>query len=334
MKIDARRIAAVLADPGQMRVILLYGEDAGLVRERAAGLVKTVLGPDPDPFCLAELTGKDAIEKLEEEATSLALSGGRRVVRVRDAGNALAGALDATLKTKFSALLVLEAGALAARDKLRVLAERAADVAAIACYPDEGRALEDVIRDGLAGFGVKVEPDALHWLAAHMGADRAITRQEVEKLALYVGQGGTATMADAEACAGDATKLSLDDALFAATAGDVAGADRALRLAIGEGAMPVQVIRAAIRHMQRLHEARLSGLPPGEAAEKMRIFFRRKPAFLRALGLWPTAGLTAALAALGEAERACKRTGAADEAIVQQTILTIARRSAAAATAR
>ncbi len=329
MKIDARRAGAILADPSAVRVVLLYGEDAGLVRERAAGLVKTVLGPTPDPFCLAELSGKSAGEKLEEEATSMALTGGRRVVRVRDVGNALAGALDATLKTNFTALLVLEAGSLAARDKLRVLAEKAPDVAAIACYPDEGRALEDVIRDGLGNFGVKVESDTLRWLAAHMGADRAITRQEIEKLALYVGQGNTATLVDAEACVGDATNLSLDDALFSATAGNVAEADRALRLAASEGAVPVQIIRAAIRHMQRLHEARLSGLPPGDATERMRIFFRQKPAFTRALGIWSTANLTAALAALGEAERACKRTGAADEAIAHQTILTIARRSAA-----
>ena len=41
------------------------------------------------------------------------------------------------------------------------------------------------------------------------------------------------------ACVGDLAGLSLDDALFAATEGDVARADRALELAIAEGATPV-----------------------------------------------------------------------------------------------
>ncbi len=60
------------------------------------------------------------------------------------------------------------------------------------------------------------------------------------------------------ACIGDLSGLSLDDALFAATVGDVATTDRALELAIGEGAAPVRVLRAAIMHLQRLHRARLA----------------------------------------------------------------------------
>ena len=35
MKLDARRIPAFLKDPGTCRVVLLHGEDAGLIRDRA-----------------------------------------------------------------------------------------------------------------------------------------------------------------------------------------------------------------------------------------------------------------------------------------------------------
>ena len=54
-----------------------------------------------------------------------------------------------------------------------------------------------------------------------------------------------------------ANVLSLDDALFAATEGEVPTTDRALELAIAEGAAPVSVIRAGLMHLQRLHRARL-----------------------------------------------------------------------------
>ena len=60
------------------------------------------------------------------------------------------------------------------------------------------------------------------------------------------------------ACVGDMAGLSLDDALFAATEGDVAMADRALELAAAEGATPVGIIRASLMHLQRLHRVRLS----------------------------------------------------------------------------
>ncbi len=143
------------------------------------------------------------------------------------------------------------------------------------------------------------------------------TRQEVEKLALYVGPGGRVDLDAAMACVGDLAGLSLDDALFAATAGDVALTDRALELAVAEGAAPVGVLRAALMHLQRLHRARLAvddGLSATDAAKSVRppVFFRRVGAFTRALGLWSSAGLMAAMAGLAEAERACKRTGAPD----------------------
>ncbi|MBX6742606.1 MAG: DNA polymerase III subunit delta, partial [Acetobacteraceae bacterium] len=34
-KLDARRIGAFLTDPGDCRVVLLHGDDPGLIQERA-----------------------------------------------------------------------------------------------------------------------------------------------------------------------------------------------------------------------------------------------------------------------------------------------------------
>ena len=97
-----------------------------------------------------------------------------------------------------------------------------------------------------------------------------------------------ADLAAAEACVGDVAAVSLEDAVFAAMAGDVARADRALALAVAEGAAPVAVLRAALGHVQRLHRARIAmqaGAAPAEAVKAVRppLFFRREADFLRAL---------------------------------------------------
>ena len=94
--------------------------------------------------------------------------------------------------------------------------------------------------------------------------------RRLEKLALYAGPGGRVDLDAAMACVGDLAGLSLDDALFAATEGDVARADRALELAIAEGATPVGVLRAGLMHLQRLHRVRLTvddGLSAADAAK-------------------------------------------------------------------
>jgi len=231
---------------------------------------------------------------------------------------------------------VLEGPTIQSRSRLRTALDAAPDGVAIGCYPEEGRALEETIRHTLQANGAGVEPDALSWLSQQLGADRASTRAELEKLALYVGTGNRVDLDSAMTCVGDLAGLSLDDALFAATTGDVSTADRALESAIAAGASPVQVLRVALGHLQRLHRARLAmdenGLTAADAVKTMRppVFYQKVGPFTRSLGLWPAPTLTAAMAALAEAERGCKRTGWPDEALCRNAVLTLARRSAAA----
>jgi DNA polymerase-3 subunit delta len=334
MKLDARRVEAFLREPGAARVVLLYGDDVGLIRERAARLVRTVAGTIDDPFRVVELE-RDGISGIGVEMASLPLTGGRRVVRVRDAGDAAAAAVQAVLAGHAPGFLVLEAPGLAARAKLRALVERAPDGVAIGCYPQEGRALEQAIEGALSELGVAVDADALAWLGGQLGADQAVTRTEIEKVALYAGRDGRVDATAARVCVGDLAGLSLDDALFAATSGDVVGADRALELAMAEGAAPVGVLRAALMHLQRLQRARLAvagGMTAAEAAKAARppVFFKVERAFVQALGIWSAAALEQACVRAWEAERACKRTGAPAETICRNAIVGLAQRGAAA----
>lgn len=339
MKLPPQRVDAFLRDPGPSRVVLLYGDDAGLIRDRALALVRLVAGSLDDPFLVVELT-RDEIVRLPDEAASLPMTGGRRVVRVREATDAAAAPIRTLLKSNAPGFVVLEGPGLGTRSRLRSDVEAAPDGVGIGCYPEEGRALEATIRDTLKQAGAAIEPDALSWLSGQLGADRAATRAELEKLALYVGSGGRVDLDAAMACTGDLSGLSLDDALFAATAGDVAIADRALELAIAEGAAPVQVLRAGIIHLQRLQRARAamdeSGLSAADASKTLRpaLFYRRVAPFNRALGLWSGAAIAAALNGLTEAERGCKRTGWPDDSLCRNAVLVLARRASAARMAR
>jgi DNA polymerase-3 subunit delta len=329
-KLDARRAAAVLADPSSTRAVLLHGDDAGLVRERAEALVRVVLGGAmDDPFRMAELSREEAAKAgvLAGEVAALAMTGGRRVVRLRDATDAHANALKDALATPGEALMVLEGGELPARSKLRVLAEAAPEVAVIACYRERAEELAGSIGRLLKEQGVGADPGALAWLAGRLGEDRMLMRREVEKLALYVGPGGRVDEEAALACGPDGAALELDEALMAATAGDVAAADRALDAAFAEGTNPVQLLRAALRHVQRLHEAALAGGDAGVLRPP--VFFRHKAAFDRALRIWPAAALEAAGAALLEAEKRTKTTAfrEADAAVARAAIAAISRQA-------
>ncbi|MBR0681783.1 DNA polymerase III subunit delta [Roseomonas eburnea] len=331
-KLDARRIAGFLADPGAVRIVLIHGEDGGLVRERGEALTRAVAGDDP--FRLVEIpremAAKDAT-LLAGEAGTPALTGGGRLVRVRDATDGLANAAKAVLAGRGPGIVLLEAGTLDGRKGLRAALEKAGpEAAVIACYAETGAALETAITALLREFGVSAEPLAVAWMAQRLGEDRLLMRRECEKLALYVGAGGRVTEEDALASLAEGSALDLDAALLAATEGDAPRADRALDAAFAEGAHAVQVVRGALRHVQRLEvaaQAVAKGAAPRDALEGLRppVFFKSRPAFERALRIWKPEMLAAAGSALLEAERLTKTTGTPDEAVARAAILGLAR---------
>lgn len=334
MKLEARRVEAFLASPGAVRLVLLFGDDIGMIRERSNKLVRAVAGSLDDPFRVSDLE-KDGVGRIVEEMESRSLTGGRRVVRVRDVGDTALVAVTTVIARATDSLLVLEAPGLASRSKLRGAVERAAEGMAIGCYALEGAALEQLIVQTLAGFDVSVAREAQTWLAGQLGADQGVTRSELGKLALYVGVGGRVDLPAAQMCVGDLAGLSLEDALFAATSGDVAGTDRALELALAEGATAVGVLRAALLHLQRLQRARASmaqGASPGEAAKAARppVFFRREGDFVQALRLWSEDAIQTLCGRVWEAERACKRTGSPAETLCRSVVLGMAQRAAVA----
>src|SRR6185437_3026273 len=181
-------------DP-EVRAVLLYGPDAGLVRERADALGRTVSEDLLDPFRVADLTGAiiaaDPARLFDEAAQISLMGGGRRLVRVREAGDTQSTAFGRFLTDPpGDGLVVVEGGDLPGRSSLRRAFDDAPRGVAIGCYPDSARDLAEVIRESLAAHRVTASRDAVDFLAAHLGGDRLLTRSELEKLALYAGDGG------------------------------------------------------------------------------------------------------------------------------------------------
>lgn len=333
MKLEPRRLEAFLADPGAARVVLFHGEDEGQIRELAGRLVRNIAGSLDDPFRVSDVD-RDAIGQLPDEVTAMSLTGGRRVVRVRETTDAVSSVVQKILAMPGSELLVLEGAGLGNKSKLKTLLDRSDAAVTVACYPMDSRAVSDLVRYTMAEAQIGIDSEALEWLTGQLGVDRAITRRELEKLALYVGPGGRADMAAAQACVGDLSGLSLEDALFAATEGDVRAADRALELAMLEGASPVGVIRAGLMHLQKLLlvvSAVAAGASADDAIRGLRppLFYKRAATLTRTARTWSLPALDIAIVRMWEAERQCKRTGSQGDTLCRNAIIGLAQRGAA-----
>jgi DNA polymerase-3 subunit delta len=337
VKIEPRQVEAFLKKPDpRIRGVVIYGNDDGLVAERAVTLAKTVCEDLMDPFRVVDIAG-DALKndpaRLADEFGAISLMGGRRVIRVRPAGEESAAALENLVAaTAGDALIVIEGGNLTPRSGLRTLAETEACLAALPCYMDNEAALEGLVESAARAQGLGVDPDALDWIVERLGGDRGQTRSEVDKLLLYKEGDGTKTvaLADALAVLGDTAAVGIDDVIAATFDGELVALDRALDRVFAEGGNAVQLVRSLQRHVDQLH------LVAGHAAKdgnlegamfKARGLPRGGPVrqrFERHLRAWPLRRLSDALQALLRAEIECKSTGYPDEAITRRLCLALA----------
>lgn len=335
MKITGAKVEAFLRAPDPAaRAILVFGPDEGLVRERAQRLGRLAVEDLSDPFRVVELNGtqlKDDPARLADEAAAISFGGGQRLVRVGQAADACEGACKSFLKldTPADALVVLEAGDLNPRSKLRKLFEGAKNAAAVPCYADDARTLPDVIRQTLGDRGLNVDRDAMSLLIQSLGSDRSVTRGELDKLALYMGEEKQVTEAHVRAAIGDSGAAVLDDVVYAAAGGDAARLETALTRVLADGTNPVQIVRATQRHFHKLHIGRghmAEGMNPGQATKSMRppIMFKLADAFTQQLNLWPEAKLARAFDILTQAETDCKTTGLPAEAVTGRALLALA----------
>ncbi len=336
MKLDRTKLDKFLKAPDEsIGALLFYGPDEGLAREYARAAQKAVLGAEDDPFRLAELTAdqiKDDEARMTDELNAISMLGGRRVVRVSQAGNAIAAAIEAALEAqaaKGAALLIVEAGDIGSKAELVKVFEGANRAGVFACYHDDDARLGELIRTHLKSGGYGISRDALAYLTERLGGDRAVTRGELDKLMLYIGEPKREIAElDAIACIGDRAAFALDDLIGAAADGDVIALDRNYTRSFAE-VEAIQLLRNTARHFQRLHQivARMAAGDSFEsAAASLRppLFWTQRARMERQARLWAPRRIGRALERLIEAEAQAMRSNQLKDEIAQRALLEIA----------
>ncbi len=328
MKVASGQVATVLHDPSRWAGILLYGEDGGLVRDRVAMATRAVLGSASDPFRLTVLT-REEHGRLPGEVTGIALGGGRRVIRVQDAVDGLAGTLGKLGDHRADALVILEAGLLTPRSKLRTAIEAHPHWAAIACYPERESAVASEITRVMRDAGLGLTPDALAYLSAELAGDTARRRRELEKLVLHGSDGGVVSLADAQACCTTNLDASVGMAVSTAFSGEAASCDALVEELIREGVTGPGFLAVLSNELHRLLKVRVSmdsGQPVEDAARRLQppVYPSQMASFMQEVRRWTAKDLAVLGQAVHDADIACKRASSPDSAIAARLLATVA----------
>ena len=319
-------------DPGRP-IILLYGPDAGLVRERADALMASAVDDPNDPFSLVRLDGDELAaepSRLVDEAMTVPLFGGRRAIRVRAGSRNFAAGVDTLAETSIrDCRIVIEAGELRPESPLRKACERAKNAVAIGCYPDTERDLAKLIDDEMKPSDLRLAQDARATLMGLLGGDRQASRNELRKLALYARGKGEVTLDDVMAVVSDASDLKLDPIVDAAFAGNAALVESEFAKAMVAGTYPGIIVAAAQRQAAWLHKSSLAlsdGTPLSTVLDSgyPRLHFSRKNVVETALRNFNPQRLAGIIDQLATAALDMRKQTALASAIAQRTLLAIA----------
>ncbi len=340
MKLSGGKAAAdFLAGPDKpFSAALIYGPDAGLIRERTQQIIHKLVPDAANPFSYQELSDEDLKSdpaRLADECASLSLTGERRVVYMRNAADRHTKLIEACLPSLGpQCYLLATAEELGPRSSLRLLFEQQKQLAALPCYHDEGADLHTLIQAHLQRHRLAADRDAISYIAAHAGNDRAVTVSELEKLALYAADQSKITLEDVMRLMNDNSQNDIDDVASAVADRNAVIVTQKLSILLRDGTQPIAILRMAQKYFQRLYQLAVSmenGKTLDQAVAELRppVFFRQQPVLKQQARFWNRARAARALQVLGEAELACKSGGIAPGLICSQALTRISSKASA-----
>lgn len=335
MKLSTRDAPAYFRKPDPAKTgLLIYGSDGMRVALRRQEVIKALIGPEGEEemrhtrISAADLRKDPAL--LLDAIKAQGFFPGPRVAFVEDATDSLAETLAAALSEwkDGDAQVIVTAGQLAAKSKLRKLFEDHPNAYATGIYDDPPSREE--IETALTSAGLRnIPPDALGALTAlSRQIDPGDFRQTLEKIALYkLGDDTPLTPDEVALSAPASTEAGIDDVLNVTADGRPQDIGPILRRLEAQGVGAVTLCITATRHFRTLHTVASDPGGAGSGIGKLRppVFGPRRDRIQRQASLWGMHKLERALGLLLDTDLTLRSTANVPEmAVMERTLLRLA----------
>lgn len=319
-------------DP-KIRGYLFFGSDPGLVQERSRELANRLAKqskPESEILRIDEQDLDANPDHIAIELQTMPMFGGGKVLRVEHNKRLSASDLKNLIaEASEGCAIIIAAGNLKPTDKIRSLFEKSNHAAAIGCYTDTQRDLESVISKALQQSHQTITMDARELLLERLGADRALSIGELEKLTLYTAGKAQITIDDIDAIVGDASELALDGIINAAALGQAKSALHETSRALSSGQSVHAILAATTRHFHRLEATRAlldSGTNEADCLKRLKppVHFKQKGAFSTQLHSWRHDYILQALRLSADATKMTRTSQGMETQIIERLLIRIA----------
>jgi len=261
-------------------LVLLWGDDAGALRQTAQQVMAATGVDVNDPFAAEKITLNDLLaspSRLADSAQTMSFTSPHRLIVVQgisgdESAAQIAGltqAVKAALEFDLQAVTIVLAvpRALEKNSALVKTVEAHERALAVRFFVDSAGDLSGFLRGEFQSAGVAVTAEAVQAMAANLGADREVARREVEKVIVYAGEESPVTeehVAASLAGAIPADAFRLAEAVGSRSRGEVGILEVHL---VHQGEDLTSAFTLVLRHLQSLkaaQEMKGRGEAPGE----------------------------------------------------------------------
>lgn len=172
----------------QEKIFLFYGANEGLKTEKIDYLLSNI-----NKEFIFSYDEKEVLENLDsfiEKIISKSLFENNKYIIIKRATDKIIHAINQILEREIDDVkIIINAGALEKKSKLRSLFEKSKNLISVAFYPDNFQTLSQYAKNYLEGKKISISPLQLNYIIDKCNSDRGLLLNELEKILYYCRNG-------------------------------------------------------------------------------------------------------------------------------------------------
>jgi len=328
MKIKAYELKD-LVEKKKYSSYLIYGQNKGLVREKSQIIIDSYKSNETEIIRFENDELSSEPEKLINEFNTFSLTAENKVLHILNTKDNLTEIIANTINNQDSTnLIVFESGELTPKSKLRKFFEKEKYLAVLACYFETDQDVRDLIETTFKKENIPISRDVNLLITSHLGKERHIIKNELEKIILYLKDKKEFKARDILKCLSQNEDFGFDDLNYNLCDGNVVKLDKIINQLYLEGINPVALLRSVGKYFQKIlfvNQKIDSGLNLNESIAQLKppIFFLYINQFRNQVIKWKTTLCYKVIKRIMETEELCKSNSKISKIICWRTLRNI-----------
>jgi len=312
-------------------VILLHGQDEGLISERTHALINFYVKNKNDPFSMTRINSKmlsDDADLLENEINTYGLIGDRKVVFIDLSSELTSEQVDTIKNGNGDPLIIIKAGELKSSSKIKILCDKDQNFISIPCYQLTSNDLSALLNSKLSERKLSMDSNTKQLIISSIGRNYLESLTEINKILDPFAEGHHISREHVEQSLVSSENILINDlvdCVFEKNTQLVSTLHHSVLQTISSSQILIIINNHIMKLLELLNEKENSGLSNNDIISKSKppIFFKRHPSLIRQLSIWKIEQIKKSLEFISDATITSRHHAEIADEITERVLLKI-----------